>query len=1295
MLSSFAKMALQIGRILLLAWGGVMLGIWLLQSQVLPQIDRWNPSITRVLSEQLGMPIAIDRIEAQWRGLHPQLTFYGLKIEHNDQVVLQTDAQLLFAWRSLLLLQPRFQWVVLQSTQLVLQVKDGSLAFAGRPLFADSPGGLQEQWPLPAQLQVSDGQLRVEGDTAWSARALDLNLKAGLSGLELALQLSTDAGQGGELRLVGQINPVSRWVPGSATQQRWYARVSDLELENVFAWLPSQWRLLAPLMRGNGAAQLWFDRAADQGWQIEADLDLANVMLSGVQASGGQNAIHRSEAQGTPGIPQTLALQQLQGRVRFEPGLSGQANVLLLQQPRLVLSDSRRLEPESLEFRWSSAGGRLTVGMIDMQALQALIEPLDLPGPWLDALQRWQPRGLIPGLDVSWQGPWSAPREPVAYLSFDALGVGSEQTLVSADGLSGTLQLDSVGVTLILDTPRLELIAPQAFGEQTLRFDDVDLRAIFYLDQGTLRSVELLQASTAQTGLRTELSGRWLSEPDLPLGRIEVQGMVEHLDLTRLHRFFPLQVPTHVRQWLQRAFRSGTASDVSVLLSGPLHRFPFREGDGRFEVAGSVESVQLDFAPRADAQRGPWPYFDGIRGQVRFAGPELSIEVDSARVRSGNNSLGELQAVQGRFADFLRDPELQIEGRVLTTGLGVQRYFAQSPLLRVLPDPLLALSAQGDLTGTLELAIPVLRPAQTRVQGRVLFDATSLALGEGLPTLEALYGELLFDAQGFALGPGFRGVWRGIPLRAEGGLSDRQLDLSITGTVGAVALEQLSPYLVGKVRGQTDASLRLQQGGGPLQVELQSDLQGLEIDWVKPIGKDASRTSFLNARWQSGEQRRFDLDWTDVLTLRLEGTPERWVRGAIGMGVEPAMPRSGLFVAARLPQVDVEAWSRLLAAGSAPDREAPEQTLPELQGLSLQTDQLQVGRRDFGAMQITLRREASRWQFDLQSPRAEASGEWSPPAVQPPRGLLTAHFTRLSVPRESADSVGSELAQRDPQTLPALDLRVDELELGELRLGQLILQARNERPDRWDLSELVIDNPAARLTGEGIWWPAPLVSGVHSGESRTELEFDWQIRSAAELLERLGVAGALRGGNGVVSGQLSWVGLPHAPVIDSLDGELSLSLDQGQFLPVEPGLGRLLGVLSLQALPRRITLDFRDVFSQGFSFDAIRGQVSVREGLAQTDNFRMSGPSATVALTGRVDLNEETQDLRALVIPVLDASAASVLYGLAVNPAIGFGTLIAQWLLRRPLAEALSFEYQIRGNWSEPSVERVSRTVAQ
>jgi uncharacterized protein YhdP len=157
-----------------------------------------------------------------------------------------------------------------------------------------------------------------------------------------------------------------------------------------------------------------------------------------------------------------------------------------------------------------------------------------------------------------------------------------------------------------------------------------------------------------------------------------------------------------------------------------------------------------------------------------------------------------------------------------------------------------------------------------------------------------------------------------------------------------------------------------------------------------------------------------------------------------------------------------------------------------------------------------------------------------------------------------------------------------------------------------------------------------------------------------------------------------------------MSGQLNVSMESGQFLKAEPGVGRLLGVLSLQSIPRRLMLDFRDVFSEGFAFDNVTGDIRIAKGVARSDNLRMKGLQAAVLMEGSADLAAETQDLHVLVLPEINAGGAALAYA-AVNPAIGLGAFLAQWLLRKPLAAANSEEFRVTGTWSDPRIEQLPR----
>jgi uncharacterized protein YhdP len=156
-----------------------------------------------------------------------------------------------------------------------------------------------------------------------------------------------------------------------------------------------------------------------------------------------------------------------------------------------------------------------------------------------------------------------------------------------------------------------------------------------------------------------------------------------------------------------------------------------------------------------------------------------------------------------------------------------------------------------------------------------------------------------------------------------------------------------------------------------------------------------------------------------------------------------------------------------------------------------------------------------------------------------------------------------------------------------------------------------------------------------------------------------------------------------------MSGQFNVNIERGQFLKTDPGAGRLLGVLNLQALPRRLLLDFRDVFSEGFAFDFFRGDVNIQQGMAYTNNLQMKGVNAAVMMEGKADIGRETQDLKVVIVPDINAGTASLVYS-TINPVVGLTSFLAQYFLRRPLTEANTQEFHVDGTWSDPKVTRIT-----
>jgi uncharacterized protein YhdP len=254
----------------------------------------------------------------------------------------------------------------------------------------------------------------------------------------------------------------------------------------------------------------------------------------------------------------------------------------------------------------------------------------------------------------------------------------------------------------------------------------------------------------------------------------------------------------------------------------------------------------------------------------------------------------------------------------------------------------------------------------------------------------------------------------------------------------------------------------------------------------------------------------------------------------------------------------------------------------------------------------------------------------------------------------------------------------------------------------WRLNKLNLTMPEASFSATGNWaglsTPAAPATTPRAGSARapertrTAMKFRLDIADSGQLLARFGMKDVVQRGKGKLEGQVAWAGSPFAFNYPTMNGSFNVNMEAGQFLKAEPGVARLLGVLSLQALPRRLTLDFRDVFSEGFSFDFIRGDVTIQDGIAATNNLQMKGVNAAVLMEGKADIAKETQDVRVVVVPEINAGTAS-LVAAAINPAIGLGTFLAQLVLRQPLIRATTQEFHIDGTWTDPHITRVNKKV--
>ncbi len=246
-------------------------------------------------------------------------------------------------------------------------------------------------------------------------------------------------------------------------------------------------------------------------------------------------------------------------------------------------------------------------------------------------------------------------------------------------------------------------------------------------------------------------------------------------------------------------------------------------------------------------------------------------------------------------------------------------------------------------------------------------------------------------------------------------------------------------------------------------------------------------------------------------------------------------------------------------------------------------------------------------------------------------------------------------------------------------MGQLSVDA-SPLGDGWLLNKVSLVNADARFNMTGQW----LGSGANQ---RTTARLSLSSENTGKLLTRLGYPDALKRAPTELTAEGSWHGSPFSPNYQTLQGKLHLEVQAGQFAKIEPGAGRLLSVLSLQSLSRRVRFDFSDIFSEGMAFDSINGDAVINRGIARTDNLAIDGPAAKVRFKGEADIAAGTQNLRVRVTPLI-GNAAALAVGV-VNPIAGAAAFVVQQVLKDPLGQLISYEYDITGAWADPVVSKV------
>ena len=1128
---------------------------------------------------------------------------------------------------------------------------DGRVLVAGIELSGDGGGGIGDWLREQPEIRIVDASLVwTDGMRDVPPLVLDqMNLRllnsAGIH--RFGMLASPPRAHASAIDLRGELTAIDgdwRDLRGS-----FYVR---LERADLGAW--QNWVDYPVPLDGSGAATMWIELTGAGRYAGRVDLSLTDARTR-LRADLPELAVARLEGS---------VLARRDGRRVFV-----ETRALRLEGDALDVPDLDASVDYLADADGEAGHGRVRANHLDIGALAALAAHLPFEPRLLAQLAEHSPAGQVFDLAYDWRGAESTPRQWRLSGRAEGLQIDAGNGWPGIEGVAAAFSGDQDGGQFSAEGEQVAIDLPEIFEERPIRLDRLSANGQWSQQDGRL-AVAIERATFGNRDAEGSLSGRWQSTEQGP-GEIHLDAELTRANGAAVWRYLPKVVPKETREWLRSAIPAGRASPARLELEGDLAGFPFADNEGgRFVVTARLDGARLTFHP-------DWPSIDDIAGELRFEGKTMQVTAERGRI--GDTRIARASA---RIPDLGNgDQQLRIDGLVRGPTMAFLDYLEATPVSAWIGHATDEFEADGDGELTLSLQLPLHRLDRSRVEGEYRLADNRVVLFPSLPALDGASARIGFDNRGVSIHDA-NAMLLGQRVGARGDTGeDGHLRISAAGTASAAEIRRVAGVaLLDAVDGVAGWNAQIDIGNGVGRVTVQSDLAGVGSTLPRPLAKPRERA------WPS----RLDLEirhggalqrWAFVLGTGVEGRFLRrrdaaghWRidKGGIAVNVPVREVDGGLMAAIRMEALDLDAWRERLGRGGA-DR-------PLLAGISLQAGKLRLFGESFTDIELRGIADAGGWRGRLVSDAVAGEFDWR----SRDHGALVARFERLLIGERSPGQDNRAGAATPLEGLPELDVFAERFELRGMALGTLSLKARNQGGE-WMLDRLELRNAHGTAAAEGRWQPG----------GDTELGFNAEISNVGAYLGLIGYPEAVHNGRAALDGKLTWTGPPTHLEYDSLSGRLQLVADEGQFRKLEPGVGRLLGVLSLQALPRRVSLDFRDVFSEGFAFDRIEGGADVANGIMHTEALDIRGPAARIRLSGSVDLARESQQLRVEVQPTLTesvavgAALANSATGL-INPVAGLVTYLAQKIMQDPIEKLFSYEYAVTGAWSDPRVDKLA-----
>jgi uncharacterized protein YhdP len=1217
------KIFFALGLVYLLCWAGV--------AAYFTYADRYKGLLESNLSSLFDRPVTIDNVETVWRGLSPRLKVEGFKVAGD------TPDQPALAFKSLS--------AILSPTSLITLW----------PSFTE----FAIEQPLIEIVSIDNKQLRIGGlDFSSEQRNVGLNQRT----ISWLLDQQSATWVDGEVVWRRGVNRTSRYQNIDIE----FSRIAENRVLKASVDTPKG--PLAFTTKTNG------DLINDDQWNASLEIEgesgerLLTPKDFSVTVDAGQGRV----------LLKALEVEQIRDFIKLT-GLTGEAGWLL--------------------------DAELTGRLDDVH--------LDFSGPLLN-IQTWSLSAAAS--DVGFKSIGRAPA--MNNLSGELNASSGSGTFVFAarnsEFIWSRLYAESFPINRAMGEFSWEVgpngvikiaLANGEFEDRNARISNIQATLMVNAQARRVSSFGQLFKIESVAELSYSKSGELLHTAkeniqQAPLS-VDASAEFEVFDMSQLTRYLPNYPKLkNFHDWSTSAFLSGKVSSGLLSYKGEVSSSAISQGLAKLNASADFADVVVDYAPQQD-----WPAAERGSGKATINNQLLTISPSAIWLNGDPVTDAELQIERL----FQNDRSLTVGGKTTTSLVKGMDFLFKGPLIK--PEnrstELPFVPEKGWVDIATQVTIPLNDLASTRVTGTAEVRSGSGVLPEGVP-IDDIHGSIVFTER-MVESKNVTAMFLGGQTRGEViTVKEAQPPIVKLIATGVAKTEALKPWVGEHLLTWFDGEAPWQGSvlfdQDRVEISAVSNLEGISISAPAPMLKEANQSSRLNLSMLFGGQdveQSMSIKYGDSMSARFKSNlptidqlkPVSLFDNSLisiskkGGTAKNALVKNSFALESRLEpginfsinddQLNLDDWlSAVIDLASFEPLVSNDNTefLDAMRSINIAASNPTFLDRQFGLFALNaVSVDGLHWIGTIDGDNIKGTLQMRPRADVSDFGLKLSRLTISEEPNPGAPMESIDYSLQ-PSKFPSLSLEVDDFRLAGKNLGVLSLSAKPQG-DQWLVERFQLKHNGIFTTASGNW-----VNNSDVG-SISKFTFNTIIDEAEGAFNEMDFDGIIKKGEGSVTGKLNWIGAPHEFDYGRLNGDFDAFIKDGELVKVEPGGGKLLGLLNFNAIARRLVFDFRDVFASGLKFDRMRYAGSLADGEAILSEAFVLSPAVFLRMEGKVDLDKELVDLEVHVSPELGGNLA--LLSALANPAAGAFVFITQRIFKDEMRNSSFISYRALGTWED------------